>query len=132
MSHRPYLAPQQVIGPTGNSMAASITSLVTVLQQKSMFSYSFSWSGSSPTGSLAIQVSNDYALDSTGKVSNAGTWNTIYFSYGGSTVDSVSVSGSAGNAYIDIPQCSGFAVRAVYTASGGTGTLTGIFHGKVT
>lgn len=129
MSTRPYLAPNPVIA--NGSMGASITGSPTILSQKSMLSYSFSWTGSTPVGTVSVQVSNDYALNADGTVKTAGTWNTITLNSGGSAVTTIAVSGNTGNGFIDIEQCSAYAIRPVYTRTSGTGTMQCIAVSKV-
>lgn len=137
MADRPYLAPQVVIpspqgSPTnGASMAASITSAPTILQQKSMCNYSASWSGTSPVGTLSVQASNDYSQDVTGKVSNAGTWNTLTLELNGQPVQSIPVTGNTGSAMIDLDSIAAYAVRLIYTSTSGTGTMQALIVCKV-
>lgn len=87
-----------------------------------MMSYGYSWSGTSPVGTIKIQVSNDYSIDAGGAVSNAGTWSTIDLVYGGVVVSSIPVSGNTGNGLIDI-ETGAYAIRSVYTFTSGVGTL---------
>lgn len=88
-------------------------------------SYSYSWTGSSPVGTISVQVSNDYSEYSDGTVNNAGTWNTLPLS------TSPSVSGSSGNGMIDIDIIGTYAIRTTYTPVSGTGSLTCVYKGKV-
>ena len=129
MSSRPLLQPQPVIGSnsgvSGDMSQASITSLVTIISNISMMSYSYSWSGTSPVGTIDVQVSNDYTQNAAGAVLNAGTWNSLPLS------TAPTVSGNTGSGLIDIDQLGSFAIRTVYTKGSGTGTLTAIFKGKV-
>jgi hypothetical protein len=112
-------------------MAANITSAPTVLQSLSTCSYSASWSGTSPVGTLSIQLSNDFALNPNGTVQNAGTWTTGELSVAGTPASSIPVTGNTGTALIDPIQTSAYAIRLVYTAASGTGTLQAVFMGKV-
>ncbi len=137
MSTRTNLRPQTVIpsaqaspANTG-SMAASITGAPTVLQSITMVNYAFSWTGSTPVGTISVQASNDCIVDAQGGVSG-GTWNTIPLVSNGASVTSVAVTGNTGNGMIDIYGLAAYAVRPVYTYTSGTGTLTGIVTGKVT
>lgn len=130
MSIRPEIKPYAAI-VNGNMASVTVTSTPTIIQKISMVSYAYSWTGSTPVGTLAVQVSNDYSIDAQGATSNAGTWNTIYFYYGGVLANSVAVTGNTGNAYIDIPQISSYAIRTVYTKGSGTGTLQATINGKV-
>lgn len=128
MSSRPILQPQQVIG--GNSsvsgtMTGNITSLVTIISNMSMMSYEYTWAGTSPVGSISVQVSNDFSLNSNGSVRNAGSWSTLPLSA------STPVSGNTGTGFIDIDQLGAYAIRTVYTFVSGTGALTATYKGKV-
>lgn len=123
MSSRPLLQPAPVI--TNGAMAGNITSLVTVISNISMMSYSYSWSGTSPVGTITVEVSNDYTQNAQGGVANAGHWEQLSLS------NAAAVSGNTGTGYIDIDQLGAYAIRTVYTAVSGTGTLQAIFKGKV-
>lgn len=98
----------------GVDMASSHTSAAINIQYLDNVGIELVWSGASPTGTIAIQVSLD---------------NTTYI-----TIPSVSVSpgGSAGNAYIDLNQLSAAWVRIAYTTTGGSvGTLTATVGAKM-
>lgn len=112
-------------------MSGSITSQISIIQKLSMMSYAYSWAGSSPVGTVSIQISNDYSLNSNGSVKNVGTWNTLPLGWQGSTVNSVPVTGNTGNGMIDIDEMGGFAIRTVYTYTSGTGTLQCTYCAKV-
>lgn len=129
MASRPLLSPFEVIN-NGN-MSANITSAVTLIQNLSLLSYTYSWVGSSPVGSIAIQVSNDYEINAAGNVINPGTWNTLTFSLNGMPVTSAPVSGNSGNGAIDITTTAFYAIRTTYTYGSGTGTLQATINGKV-
>lgn len=130
MSTRTTLRPYTVIA--AQPMVSSITSVPTILQSLSMLSYSVSWSGTSPVGTLSVQVSNDYSVGPDGHtVVNAGTWTSLVMSVGGSPSSSIAVSGNSGTAFIDITQTCAYAARLVYTAGSGTGSLTAVVVGKV-
>lgn len=130
MSTRPYFVPYPVID--AESMASSITSDVTIIQKLSMPSYSYSWSGTSPVGTISVQISNDYSQNADGSVKNEGTWTAIYFQLdGGSMVNSAPVTGNTGTGFIDVPITGAFAIRTVYTRASGTGTLTATLAAKV-
>ena len=55
---------------------------------------------------------------------NPGTWNTLTLNYGGAAVTSVPVSGNTGNGMIDVTATGIYAIRLIYTAGSGTGSLT--------
>ncbi len=129
MSIRPELKPFSVIA--NGSMAGNLTSLVTIIQKLSMVSYSYSWAGTTPVGAVSVQVSNDYSIDAQGAVSNAGTWNTIFFiDSTGTLVSSFAVTGNTGSGQVDV-QTGAYAIRTLYAATSGTGTLQAVINGKV-
>lgn len=129
MSIRPEVKPYAVIA--NGDMSGSLTSSPTIVQKISMLSYAYSWTGTAPVGAISVQVSNDYSIDAQGNTANAGTWNTITFQSGGSSVSSVAISGNTGNGFIDLAQTGAYAIRTVYTRTSGTGTLQCTINGKV-
>lgn len=129
MSSRPLIKPHPVI-TDGDMSQATITSDVTIIQQLSMICYGFSWSGTSPVGTIAIQISNDYSVNPGGTVLNAGTWTSLDLVYGGSVVSTVPVSGNTGNGAVDV-ETGAYAIRALYTKTSGTGTLQCKINSKV-
>lgn len=137
MSTRPQFSPYIVIPNAGaspantGSMAANITSVATVIQKLSMMSYEVSWTGTSPVGTVSVQVSDSYVLNPDGTVKTAGNWNVVPFQSNGSTVTAIPVSGNSGTGYIDIDQIGAYAIRIIYTAGSGTGTLQAIINAKV-
>lgn len=131
MSDRPYLAPEQVI--TNGDMSGNITSLVTLLKQRTLASYTFSWSGTSPVGTVSIQGSNNYSLYPNGQVNNAGTWTTLTLNVNGTPSTTVAISGNTGSTIIDpIGPTALYAIRTIYTFGSGVGTLQSYFVSKVT
>lgn len=124
MSSRPQLTPHKVI--TNGSMAGNLTSSVTIIQKLSMVSFDIAWSaGSTPVGTITVEVSNTYAQNADGSVKTAGNWNTL------TSLGTLSVSGNSGNGFIDIDDISAYAIRLVYTRSSGSGTLNVTINGKV-
>lgn len=110
---------------TNQSMASSIISEVTIVQNLSMLSYDVSWTGTAPVGVMSVQVSNSYSINGDGSVRNAGSWTTL-------TLNSpTNVSGSTGNGFIDIDATGTYAIRLVYTRTSGTGTMNAILNAKV-
>lgn len=140
MSTRTRLAPTVVIpspqgSPAGgNSMAANITSATTILQSISTVSYAVTWTGSSPVGTISVQVSNDCTVESNGTVTG-GTWNplplTVLQSGGTSTETTIPISGNTGQGFIDVDITGAYACQLIYTAASGSGNLTVTVSGKV-
>jgi hypothetical protein len=112
-------------------MAGNLTSPATIVQKISMLSYTVSWAGTSPVGTLAVQISNDFSLNPNGTVNNMGTWTVLPLNLAGTTVNTIPVTGNTGTGAIDIDQLGFFAVQLVYTATSGTGVLNAVFNGKV-
>lgn len=128
MSSRSSLRPVTVLNA---SMASSQTSAVTIMQSLSKLAYAIAWTGSTPVGTVSIQGSNNYALNPDSSVGNAGTWTTLTVTYNGANVTSIAISGNSGSGIIDINNTSLYALRLVYTAGSGTGTITAVANGKV-
>lgn len=106
---------------------STVTSKVTIIQNMTQIGYDISWSGGngSTAGTFAVQVSNTYSQNADGTVANAGNWTSL-------TLSNVpTVATSSGNGYIDIDSISAYAMRLVYTKSGGIGTLNATVCGKV-
>jgi len=130
MAIRPELKPYKVI--SSGDMSGSLTSAVTIIQKLSMLSYHYSWAGTSPVGTVSVQVSNDVTLDAQGNILNAGTWETLAFTdTTGATVTTFAISGSTGNGGVDVCQTAFYAIRTIYTRASGTGTLQATINGKV-
>jgi hypothetical protein len=130
VSTRSNIRPQSVI-LNGDMSLASLTSAVTILQSLTLGSYTYSWSGATPVGTISVEVSNDYSVDATGAVKNAGTWTAVYFTLNGATVvNSAPVSGNTGNGIIEW-STGAYAIRTKYTKGSGTGTLQAVVNGKV-
>lgn len=131
MSTRTGLRPTVVIDEV--SMGADIASTPTILQSLSRVSYEVVWSnGSTPVGTLSVQLSNDYALNPDGThVANSGTWTSMYLNVNGTPSTTVSVSGNTGNVFIDIDGTAAYAIRLIYTRVSGDGTMTATIAGKV-
>lgn len=98
---------------TNGNMASNITSPVTIIEDYNRVSMTCVWTGT-PTGTLTLQVSNDYSIHADGTTSNTGTWTSLS--------PTLTPAGSGGNGLFDI-QTGAYAIRLVYTASGGTGSL---------
>lgn len=130
MASRPFIKPYHVI-VNGDMSQASITSSATILQELTLVGYGLSWAGSSPVGTISVQISNDYALNPNGSIANAGTWTTMTIQYNGAAVTSVPVTGSTGTGFIDIDAISAYAMRIVYTKASGTGSLQAYVNAKV-
>ena len=130
MSTRSNIRPYSVI-TNGDMSTASITSAVTILQSITLGSYTYSWSGTSPVGTIAVQVSNDYSVNADGTVKNAGTWVALYVTLNGSSqVNSIPVTGNTGQGIVEW-STGAYAIRTVYTKTSGTGTLQSVINGKV-
>lgn len=130
MSTRPRIPAYTVID--GESMASDITSQVTIIQSLSVFSYSYTWTGSTPVGTISVQVSNDYEEDAQGGVANAGTWSDLPVESNGVIVTAIPLTGNSGQGFVDIELHGAYAVRTFYDRTSGTGNLTAILNAKVT
>ena len=129
--NRPQFGPKPVFNSdTGQDMSGDITGLVSIVQDIIKVGYGISWRGTAPVGILNVQVSNDYSVNSQGDVLNAGTWNTMPFDLNGTTVSDLPVSGDNGNGFIEIDVTAAYAMRLIYTATSGVGTINAIATGK--
>ncbi len=117
-----FKGPQKVI--TNGDMSGNLTSMVTIIDQLVMLSYSIVWTGSSPVGSISVEVSNDYSENVDGSVRNSGNWTALPLS------GSAPVSGNSDAGFVDIDAQAGYALRLVYTSGSGTGTLNVYAMGK--
>lgn len=123
MSDRPVIAPN-LVKPLINatSMATSITGPASVIKHLPGISYDLLWTGT-PTGTFAVQVSNTVQFDGLGnEIAGTGNWNSLPTSSFTGTYPVPA--GSPGNGFLDVVGTEAFAVRLLYTASGGTGNLT--------
>lgn len=111
-------------------MASNITSQVTILNSITRVGYALFWTGTTPVGAASIEVSNDYQAQGA-TVLNAGTWTALTLSVSGTTVASVAITGNTGTAFIDVQNISAYAIRLIYTAVSGTGTIQAVINGKV-
>ena len=133
MSTRTNLRQNPVI--TNGNMSGNITSAVTILQSTTLGSYSLSWAGTSPVGTIKLQASDDFSVFPNGVTNNAGTWTDLPLSVSLddgaiATAFSAPVSGNTGTGYIEW-STGAYALRLVFTATSGTGTLQATFNGKV-
>jgi hypothetical protein len=125
MSSRPLIKPFQVI--TNGNMSGNIISTPTIIDNLSMVSYDISWtSGSSPVGTMSVQVSNTYKQNASGQVLNAGNWTTVPLG-----TNTTNINTNTGNGFIDIDTIGAYAIRLVYTASSGSGTMQAFVASKV-
>lgn len=125
MSSRPLIKPFQVI--TNQSMATSITGEVTIIDNISVISYDISWSGTSPNGTMSVQVSNTYKENLAGTaVLVAGDWVSLPLS------STPTITQNTGNGGIDVDVTGFNAIRLVYNAISGTGTMNAFMAAKVT
>lgn len=106
------------------SMAGSLTSAVTNIEFLDNIGIQAIWSsGSTPVGTLQVEISIDYAQDTFGNVTNPGTWTSL--------TTTASVSGNTGNVYFDINQISSPWIRLTYVRASGSGTLNAYVTGKM-
>lgn len=129
MSTRPVLPPQIVIN-AGN-MSGDLVSLPTILNQMDGAGYYVDWTGSSPVGTVSVEASGNYSLNPDGSVANAGTWNALILNVGGNPSSTISISGNTGSEFIDVTVTKAWALRLIYTAGSGTGSLTARISARV-
>lgn len=122
MSDRPYNEPHSVI--TTGDMSTSLTSEVTVLKQKTGAGYDIKWTGA-PVGNFDVEISNTYSKDAAGNTKDPGNWTPVTLSA------PIAATGVPDNAFINLAGLEAYAVRLVYTRTGGAGTLDAVICGKV-
>jgi hypothetical protein len=106
-------------------MASSFNSAPTNVQYMDNVTYVLEWSGSSPEGTFTVQASEDYSVSSTGTVLNAGTWITLPLSA------TITASGTADNALLDLNQLPYSWVRLAFTSSdASSGTVNAYVSAK--
>ena len=129
MSHRPIIAANSVV-PLINSVstASNITGPATIIQFLPGISYEVSWTGTT-NGTISVQVSNSFRQNADGTIANAGNWTTLPTSSFSGTYPVPS--GSPGSGMLDVVGTECYAVRLVYTRTGGSGTFTAIPCAKV-
>ena len=111
-----------------HAMTTSFNGPATIINRLPGISYDIAWTGT-PTGTFSVEVSNTFALNTDGSVANAGNWTVLPSS---AFVGTIPVpSGSAGNGFLDIVGTEAYAIRLIYTAASGSGTLTVLASAKV-
>lgn len=131
MSSRPMIKQHPVI--VDGDMSGNLTSTPTLLPLLTVGCYTYSWAGTSPIGTLSVEISNDYNPNPSpnGGHSNAGTWTAIYFTLNGSTVvNSAPLSGNTGTGVIEW-STGAAAIRTKFTFTSGVGTLQSVINCKV-
>lgn len=111
MPRKNVIAPISII-TAGDMSQATLTSSVTNLQYLDNVGIQFIFTGS-PTGTFSVEVSNDNS-----------NWTALSLS------PTPAATGSAGNQYVDLNQLSAAWIRAKYTKSSGTGSLTALLTAK--
>lgn len=121
----------------GDMSTATLTSSITNIQFLDNVGYQFSWTGS-PVGEFSIEVSADYNQDSSSppNVLATGNWIPLVFTYwdanAGTFVTDTAVPSSVGSPiYLDLALLSAPWIRAKYTRTSGTGTLTATITAKM-
>lgn len=128
MSSRPLLAPNSVKPLISQSGATSFNGPATIIQMLPGISYDISWSGTL-TGTFDVEVSNTYRQNADGTLAVAGNWTVLPHSSFSGTFPTPA--GSPGNGFLDVLGTSAYAVRLIWTAVSGTGTITVVPCGKV-
>lgn len=113
-------------------MSGSLLSKVTNIQYLDNIGLQYTWSGA-PVGFLSAEISADYAQDINGNVTNPGNWVPLTLSYFNGTdfVTTTLIPTSVGSpVYLDLDLLSAPWIRARYTRTSGTGTLTTVITAK--
>ena len=123
MASRPLITPHSVI--KDGDMSGDIVSDVTIIQNTTLISYEISWVGTTPVGTLSVEVSNDYSQNVDGTVRAPGKWTELPLSI------TPAVSGNTDNGFIDITELAAYAIRIKYNRTSGVGTMQAIIVAKV-
>lgn len=123
MASRPIFTPFDVI--VAGNMSGQIISDVSVIQNTSIISYDISWTGTAPSGTMSVQVSNTYSKNAAGMVDDTGNWTTLPLS------NIPTISTNTGNGAIDIDATGFYAIRLVYNFISGVGVMNATVAGKV-
>jgi hypothetical protein len=113
MARKDVLANWPMFGVSGADMSANATSQITTIQFMDNIGILINWSGSSPVGTLFIEISNDNK-----------TFTALEFG------SSISISGNSGTHTVTINQAPFGYLRARYALTSGTGNLTAILSSK--
>lgn len=124
MSGRKNFLPPFTIITAGDMSQASLTSTIVNIQYLDNICISFVFSGS-PVGTFSIEGSNTYNQTPEGSITSVGTWTPI-------VLNPVAIAaGTSGSVLLDLNQLSFPWIRAIYTKTSGTGTLTATISGKM-
>lgn len=116
MARKDVILNFKMFGDTGADLSASRTSKVTSVGYTDNIGIIVSWTGTSPVGTLQIQVSNDY--DPLGNLgAGTGTWQPLDFGA------PIGIAGASGQHDLNINQLPFSFLRAVYTRISGVGSL---------
>lgn len=108
------LQPVKIID--AQSMASGITSSAVEIKSQDNVGVQLHWTGT-PTGAFDIQISSNHRQDAEGNIQVPGNWISLVLN------PTITASGSADDAYVDLNQMSALYMRIVYARSSGTGTL---------
>lgn len=129
MSTRTRITPVRL--PDIDMSLPSTASAATILASNSTVSYSGTWTGTTPVGTISLQFSDDYSLNPNGTTNNAGTWETAPIAINGGFTTSAPVSGNLGTFRFDVTITAANASRLLYTQGSGSGTLSIYVSGRV-
>lgn len=128
MSSRTQLGPFPVV--INGDVSGNITSIVTIVQKLSELSYDVSFTGA-PVGTLSVQISNTYKENAAGQVQIPGNWTNLPLAGVLVVNGSIPITAAITNGFIDIDELGAYAMRLMYTATSGSGTMNATIAGKV-
>lgn len=102
-----------ISGASELDLSADATSQATNVQFSDNIGIQLVWTGSSPSGEVLIQSSNDYD-----PIKNTGTWTNLDFGV------PILITGNSGNHIININLVPFAWIRLFYDRTSGTGTMT--------
>jgi hypothetical protein len=107
---------------SAQSAGANFTGPVTSIEYEDNVSIQVDVLSGTPTGTLNVQVSLDYAQDNNGNVLNAGHWITI--------LSAALSAGSPADTLFELLPTSAPWMRLQYVRTSGTGTIDAFYAGK--
>ena len=118
MGRKNVIVPYKIIDD--GDMSGSLTSVITDVQFQDNVGIIVSWSGTTPVGTLTVEVANQVKDDPDSLI-----WDELDF---GATI---SVSGNTGQHSLNIQSLPYTKIRLKYNRASGTGTLNAILTSKV-
>ncbi len=109
---------------SAKSLAADFSSTIVEIRNQDNVGIQLNWTTADAIGTFGVEISSDHLEDMEGNVQVAGHWVALPLS------PAITTAGINDDAYIDLNQMSAQYIRVTYTATSGTGSVTGIIVAK--